>query len=127
MSPRVGAEGQHTLERLVLLDCDRGTSETVPANLLFVLIGALPKTDWLAGAVQRDRHGFLVTGVDVDQSACAWPLQRRPTRLETSMPGVYAVGDVRMGSVKRVASAVGEGSVVVPHIHEYLAEPTVLG
>lgn len=123
----VGADGKHTLETLVLRDCDRGTDETVPANLLFVLIGALPKTDWLAGAVQRDRHGFLITGVDVDQVTTGWPLRRRPTRFETSVPGVYAVGDVRMGSVKRVASAVGEGSVVVPHIHEYLVEPTVLG
>lgn len=82
------------------------------------MIGAQPHTDWLAGAVQRDRHGFLLTGRDVDAAAAAWPLARRPSHLETSLPGVFAVGDARMGSVKRVASAVGEGAVAVQAIHE---------
>jgi thioredoxin reductase (NADPH) len=122
----IGAEGDLTLERLVLRDCESGATETVPATMLFVLIGAEPHTDWLAGTVQRDRSGFLLTGVDVDRRA-GWPLERRPVRLETSMPGVYAVGDVRHGSYKRVASAVGEGAVVVPHIHEYLVAPVVIG
>jgi len=118
--------GDHALERLVLRDCARGTTRTVPAKLLFVLVGAQPHTDWLTGAVQRDRHGFLITGHGVDRTAAGWTIDRRPTRLETSMPGVFAAGDVRLGSVKRVASAVGEGAVAVQYIHEYLAAPAAV-
>jgi len=121
----VDADGGPTLERLVLRDCVSGATETLPAGLLFVLIGAQPHTDWLGGTVQRDRNGFLMTGADVDRAA-GWPLDRRPTRLETSLPGVFAAGDVRFGSVKRVASAVGEGAIAVQVIHEYLAAPAVL-
>ncbi len=122
----IGAEGDHMLERLVLRDCASGAIETVPARMLFVLIGVEPHTDWLDDTVQRNRSGFLLTGVDVDRRA-GWPLERRPVRLETSIPGVYAVGDVRLGSFKRVASAVGEGANVVPYIHEYLVAPVALG
>lgn len=115
----VAGEGEVTLKRLVLRDHAHDTQETVPAEVLFVMIGASPRTDWLAGAVERDRHGFVCTGPDVDRSR--FPLSRAPTRFETSMPGVFAAGDVRAGSAKRLASAVGEGSVSVQHVWEYLS------
>jgi thioredoxin reductase (NADPH) len=83
-----------------------------------VLIGAEPLTAWLPGQVGRDRWGFILTGQD---TGTRWPLRRAPFLLETSMPGVFAVGDVRRGTVKRVASAVGEGSIAIRLIHEYLA------
>ncbi|MBO0831000.1 MAG: hypothetical protein J2P29_03420, partial [Actinobacteria bacterium] len=95
-----------------------GRDETVPAAALFVMIGATPHTDWLPGDVARDRHGFILTGRDVpgnDSGDMAIPLP-----LETSLPGVFAAGDVRAGSVKRVASAVGEGSVAIPQVHQHL-------
>jgi thioredoxin reductase (NADPH) len=85
-----------------------------------VLIGASPRTDWLAGVVARDQRGFILSGRDVQ--ADGWPLQREPYVLETSVPGVFVAGDVRARSIKRVASAVGEGSMAVSLIHEYLAE-----
>lgn len=116
----VGAEGDERMERLAIRDRASNAVETIPAKLLFVLIGAVPHTDWLAGAVQRDARGFIVTGHDVDLGA--WPMDRKPMSFETSMPGVFAVGDVRLGSVKRVASAVGEGAVAVQHVHQYLEE-----
>ena len=85
------------------------------------MIGAQPRTDWLHESVQRDRHGFLLTGAEA--AAQGWPLDRQPHPYETTMPGLFAVGDVRGGSVKRVASAVGEGSVVVSQIHQFLSAP----
>ena len=90
--------------------------ETVPAGMLLVLIGALPQTEWLANAVECDDRGVVVTGGEVTSD-----VERTPLRLETSMPGVFAAGDVRRGSVKRVASAVGEGAIAVQLIHEYLS------
>jgi len=114
----VDAEGGHRLERISVRDGVTGAVETVPARMLFVLIGALPHTDWLAGAVQRDPRGYVATGVDVDLGG--WPIARPPLRHETSMPGVFAAGDVRLGSLQRVAAAVGEGSIVVQHVHQYL-------
>jgi len=118
----IGGEGQVQLERLRLRDRDRGTTETVPAEVLFVLIGAAPRTEWLSGVVRRDDHGFVLTGRDLDDVALRdWPLARPPMRYETSLPGVFAAGDVRSGSVKRIASAVGEGAVAVQEIEEYLA------
>lgn len=122
----VDGEGDVMLERIVLLDHARGTKETVPADILFVLIGAEPHTEWLAGTLQRDRQGFVITGRDLDRAGGGWGFGREPMRLEMSMPGVFAVGDVRLGSAKRVASAVGEGAVVVQYIHEYLASPAAL-
>jgi thioredoxin reductase (NADPH) len=92
----------------------------VPASGLFVLIGTETHTGWLPSAVQRDDQGFVVTGADVDPAR--WPLQRPPFALETSLPGVFAAGDIRANGVKRVAAAVGEGAVSVPMIHRYLAE-----
>jgi thioredoxin reductase (NADPH) len=90
---------------------------------MFVFIGAIPHTDWLEGVVARDEHGFLLTGPDLaEHDLTGWPLDRRPYLLEASVPGVFAAGDVRHGSIKRVASAVGEGSVAVMFVHRYLGE-----
>jgi thioredoxin reductase (NADPH) len=120
----VGGDGRVQLERLTLRDRSSGKEETVPAEVLFVLIGAAPRTDWLPPAVRRDGNGFVITGRDLDDDALrVWPLARPPMRYETSLPGVFAAGDVRSGSVKRVASAVGEGAVAVQEIEEYLASP----
>jgi thioredoxin reductase (NADPH) len=95
--------------------------ETLRLDALFALIGAQPRTEWLAEAVERDEHGFICTSAEVPRTRT--PGAFVPGRLETSMPGVFAVGDVRSGSVKRVASAVGEGAVAVQYVHEYLAAP----
>jgi thioredoxin reductase (NADPH) len=94
---------------------------------LFVLIGAQPHTEWLAGMVQRDAKGFILTGPDVKREETEWPLERQPKPFETSVPGVFAAGDVRHGSAKRVGSAVGQGAMAMPFIHEYLGEPVPLG
>lgn len=111
--------GQGHLEHLELRDLASGAEQTVPADALFVLIGSRPFTDWLPSELAKDEHGFLLTGDDVSR---AWPLERHPFLLETSMPGVLAVGDVRHGSVKRVAAAVGEGATAVQFVHRVLAE-----
>jgi thioredoxin reductase (NADPH) len=98
--------------------------ETVPAHSLFVLIGAAPHTEWLATTLARDEFGFILTGRDaatVDSGAVRWPLDRAPYMLETTTPGVFAAGDVRHDSIKRVASAVGEGSMAVQFVHQYMA------
>ncbi|MDQ4044108.1 MAG: FAD-dependent oxidoreductase [Chloroflexota bacterium] len=120
----VDGHGASRLERLVLQDAS-GTRTEVPARALFVLIGARPRTEWLDGSVQRE-GGYIVTCRDLGQQlgglATTWSLDRLPLPMETSMPGVFAVGDVRHQSVKRVASAVGEGSIAVFSIHQYLAE-----
>ncbi len=113
-----GGEGR--LEYLELRDADTGERRTVAADGLFVLIGARPRTEWLPAEIARDQHGFLLTGADL-RADHRWPLERRPSLLETSMPGVFASGDVRHGSVKRVASAVGEGSIAIQLIHSLLA------
>ena len=93
--------------------------------MLFRSIGALPRTEWLANVVERDERGFILTGPDLirnGQLPKGWPLERDPFLLETNVPGVFAVGDVRHGSIKRVASGVGEGSVAVQFIHQYLSK-----
>jgi thioredoxin reductase (NADPH) len=113
-----GGGGSGHLEQLLLRDRDSGEAELVPAAGLFVLIGAQPLTGWLPEAIRRDRWGFVLTGADADEH---WPLQRAPFLLETSTPGVFAAGDVRNGSIKRVASAVGDGSIAIRLIHDYLA------
>jgi thioredoxin reductase (NADPH) len=118
-----GGAGNGRLESLTLLDQVSGVTETVPAAAVFVLIGAEPRTQWLPNDLRRDRWGFVVTGPDLmagGHPPDSWPLQRPPMLLESSLPGVFAVGDVRCGSVKRVASAVGEGSVAIRLIHDYL-------
>ena len=115
----VGGGGDGWLEHLRLRDLASGEEETVPAVGLFLMIGAHPHTDWLPADVSRDSRGFILTGPDVPASA--WPLERSPFALETSMPGVFAAGDARHGSVKRVASAVGEGSMAIQSLHGLLA------
>jgi thioredoxin reductase (NADPH) len=117
----IGAAGGRALEQITLLDHAREKKETAPAEVLFALIGAEPHTEWLSGTLERDPQGFILTGASVDGGREGPSAGRPPTRLETSMPGVYAVGDVRWGSVKRVAAAVGEGAVAVQYVHEYLA------
>jgi thioredoxin reductase (NADPH) len=115
----IAAEGEDGhLKRLVLRDPEGERREDVDA--CFVFIGALPRTDWLEGVVARDERGFILAGTDVRNRG--WPLRREPQALETSIPGVFVAGDVRARSIKRVASAVGEGSMAVSLIHQYLAE-----
>ncbi len=116
----VGGDGGERLQVLQIRNRASGAVETIPARFLFVLIGALPHTDWLDGAVQRDAKGFIPTGHGVDP--VRWPLQRPPMNFETSVPGMFAVGDVRLGSMKRVASAVGEGAGAIQNVHQYLEE-----
>jgi thioredoxin reductase (NADPH) len=112
----VGGGGDGWLDHLVLRDCPTGREETVDADGLFVLIGVRPHTDWLPAEIDRDSRGFILTGPDLPDGH-DWPLDRSPFLLETSMPGVFATGDVRHGSAKRVASAVGEGSVAIQLLH----------
>ena len=118
-----GGAGPGRLDRLTLTGLDSGATETMPASALFVLIGAEPRTQWLPDAVRRDPSGFVLTGTDLirdGQAPVDWPLGRLPMFLESSLPGVFAVGDVRHGSVKRVASAVGEGSIAIHLVHSHL-------
>ncbi|GAB7189546.1 FAD-dependent oxidoreductase [Kineococcus sp. NUM-3379] len=119
-----GARGSEHLEQLCLRDTRTGATEVVDAGWLFVFIGAEPHTDWLGEEFVRDRRGFLVTGPDLldakGRPPAGWPLERDPFLLECSVPGVFAAGDVRAASVKRVASAVGEGALAVSHVHRYL-------
>jgi thioredoxin reductase (NADPH) len=114
----VGGGGRPHLQRLTVRDLDSDATETVEAAALFLMIGALPHTDWLRGVVALDERGFVRTGSDVGGH---WPMDRPPLLLETSLPGVFAAGDVRQGSVKRVASAVGEGAVAIQLVHAYLS------
>lgn len=116
----VGGDGDERLETLQVRNRASGAVETIPARFLFVLIGALPHTDWLDGTVQRDAKGFIPTGRRVDPEL--WPLQRPPMNFETSVPGLFAVGDVRLESMKRVASAVGEGAGAIQNVHQYLEQ-----
>jgi thioredoxin reductase (NADPH) len=110
----------------VLQDTSSGVREQVPAGWLFVFIGALPQTEWLGEAFVRDARGFLLTGPDLlgreGSRPAGWPLDRDPYLLEASVPGVFVAGDVRAASVKRVASAVGEGALAITLVHRYLGE-----
>jgi len=119
------AHGETHLEEISVLCSDTGKTERVPASAMFIFIGALPRTDWLAGVLERDERGFLLTGPDLmrgGERPKGWTPDRDPFLLETNVPGIFAVGDVRHGSVKRVASGVGEGSVAVQFIHQYLSK-----
>ncbi len=115
------AEGGERLERLTIENVTTEESETVPASCLFVFIGAAPRTQWLDGLIARDEGGFLLTG-EAAIPVTDWDESRPPDPLETSVPGVFAAGDVRAGSVKRVGAAVGEGSAAVQYIHRWLGE-----
>jgi thioredoxin reductase (NADPH) len=119
----VACDGDGHLETLTLANSDSGVTETAAASWLFVFIGATPHTEWLGRDVVRDEKGFVVTGHDLLHPAHAgrWPLTRAPFALETSVPGVFAAGDVRLDSMKRVAAAVGEGAMSVYLVHRYLA------
>ena len=114
----IAAEGDGHLSALRIRDGDGERDE--PVDAAFVFIGAAPRTDWLEGVVARDERGFILAGADA--KAAGWSLKRDPYLLETTVPGVFVAGDVRARSIKRVASAVGEGSMAVSLIHEYLAE-----
>jgi thioredoxin reductase (NADPH) len=113
------AHGDGHLQTVTLRGSD-GTTEEVEAVAMFIFIGARPETDWLDGQVQRDGRGFILSGPDLGRPK-GWPLERDPFLLETSLPGVFVAGDVRAGSVKRVASSVGEGAMAVRFVHEHLA------
>jgi thioredoxin reductase (NADPH) len=120
----VDGSGGQRLERLTLRDLGSGETDTVPATALFVLIGAQPHAQWLPNSILRDQHGFILTDSDLATDGYKeFPPEREPLLLETSIPGVFAVGDVRHGSVKRVASAVGEGGNAIQSVHKYLAQP----
>ena len=117
--------GDTHLKEISVLCSDTKKIERVPASSMFIFIGALPRTDWLGDAIERDERGFILTGPDLmhgGERPKNWAVDRDPFLLETNVPGVFAVGDVRHGSVKRVASGVGEGSVAVQFIHQYLSK-----
>ena len=118
----VEVHGQNRLEAITIRDA-AGMTETIPTNALFLFIGARPPTEWLEGVVQRDHQGFIVTGPDLQPRPSGWSLNRRPFPLESSVPGIFAAGDVRHGSVKRVAAGMGEGATAVQCIHTYMESP----
>ncbi|MEH2090008.1 FAD-dependent oxidoreductase [Nostoc sp.] len=120
----VEVKGEEHLEAIAIAHANTGQTETVPARSLFIFIGASPKTDWLDGVIQRDAQGFIITGPDLvhnGKSPRGWSLERSPFLLETNIPGIFAAGDVRYGSIKRVASGVGEGSIAIQFVHRYLS------
>jgi thioredoxin reductase (NADPH) len=114
------AVGDDHLQKLILIDNRTGSTEEVTCGRMFVFIGAAPRTEWLDGVVARDNHGFILAGPDL-RNVCGWTLDRPPHHLETSVPGVFVAGDVRAESAKRVAAAVGEGSMAVMLVHRYLS------
>lgn len=121
----IDGEGEGRLEAVLVRERSSGACERLAAAGLFVMIGAVPRTEWLEGTIARDSEGFLLTGPDLPSDrrrANAWPLERSPMLLETSAPGVFAAGDVRHGSIKRVTTAMGEGATVVHLVHRYLEE-----
>ncbi|NNC92488.1 MAG: FAD-dependent oxidoreductase [Acidimicrobiia bacterium] len=121
----VRAVGDDHLEAIELENVASGEKETVPASFLFIFIGAVPTHDWLASTIDCDEDGYILTGPDLltdNQLPQGWPLPRHPYHLETSVPGIFATGDVRHGSIRRVAGAVGEGSTAIQLVHRYLAE-----
>ena len=121
----VEVKGQDKLESVVISNSQTGEQQTLPATALFIFIGAMPRTDWLDGVVERDEQGFILAGSDLVKNGRrpkGWTFDRDPFLLETSVPGIFVAGDVRYGSVKRVASGVGEGSIAVQFIHRYLSE-----
>jgi len=117
--------GEDHLETITIACRSSGDTREVPASGLFIFIGAEPRTAWLDSAVERDERGFILTGQDLlhdGKRPKGWSADRDPGLLETNVPGVFAVGDVRHGSIKRVASGVGEGSVAIQFVHQYLSK-----
>jgi thioredoxin reductase (NADPH) len=120
----VEAHGQDRLEAISIACGHSGKTDRVPATSMFIFIGAQPKTEWLGDTVERDERGFIMTGTDLVHGGRPpknWTLDRDPYLLEASIPGVFAIGDVRHGSVKRVASSVGEGAIAVQFVHQHLS------
>ena len=119
----VEASGQDRLEAITITDRDTGQTETTPAAAMFIFIGAVPHSELVAGVVERNPAGFILTGPDLVQNGhrpSNWKLKRDPYLLETSVPGIFAAGDIRQGAVRRVASAVGQGAIAISLLHEYL-------
>jgi thioredoxin reductase (NADPH) len=121
-----GTAVDDSLAEIEISHLEGGSTEVVPAAGLFLFIGSTPHTGWLEGTVQRDEEGYVLVGADVDRAALADPA-RAPLPLETSVPGVFAIGDARRGSAKRVATAVGDGAAVVQLVHTYLETPATVG
>ena len=119
----VAAHGDEQLERITVRDTAGGAEQEMELAAMFVFIGARPQTEWLPDAVARDKRGFVLAGSELllEDVRPRWRLERNPYLLETTMPGLFVAGDVRSQSMKRVASAVGEGSMAVSFVHEYLA------
>jgi thioredoxin reductase (NADPH) len=122
----VEALGGEHLESLKIRNEETGITQTIPASAVFIFIGAKPRTDWLADLIAMDNRGFIYTGSDLPKAEGSslpkgWKLDRQPFLLETNVPGIFAAGDVIHGSIKRVASAVGAGSICVQMIHQHLA------
>jgi thioredoxin reductase (NADPH) len=120
----VEVKGDTRLESVTIANSESGKTETFPTVALFIFIGAVPRTEWIADLVERDSAGFVMAGPDLmhdGQRPKGWTQQRDPFLLETSVPGIFVAGDVRHSSIKRIASAVGEGAMSVAFIHQYLA------
>jgi thioredoxin reductase (NADPH) len=119
----VEAHGSERLEAVTIKNIDTAETETLPTPALFVFIGAVPHTELVAGVVARNNAGFILTGDDLIRNGRrppTWKLRRDPFLLETSVPGIFAVGDVRQGAIRRVGSAVGQGASVINFVHQYL-------
>jgi len=119
-----GVQGSGSLETVTVAHSETGQQEILPAAALFIFIGAVPRTEWVADVVARDAHGFILTGPELTRGGRrprGWPLEREPFFLEASVPGIFVAGDVRSQSIKRIASAVGEGAMAVAFIHQHLA------
>ena len=117
----VAAHGEDTLDAIDVRDAGSGVTDRHASGGLFIFIGADAETGWLPAEIALDQRGYVLTGPDV-KAAEAWALERDPYLLETSVPGIFACGDVRSGPVKRVAAAVGEGSMTIAFVHQYLKE-----
>ena len=120
-------DGEERLESVTIYNSKNGENTTFPISSIFIFIGAQPRTDWLSGVIERDRNGFILTGPDLmlpdrNSRPRGWTVDRDPFLLETNIPGVFAAGDVRLGSVKRVASGVGEGAIAIQFVHQYLTK-----
>jgi thioredoxin reductase (NADPH) len=119
----VEARGKDRLESITIVNKDTGETQTLPAAAVFLFIGAVPHSDLVAGVVERNHAGFILTGQDLIHEGSRpknWKLKRDPFPLETSVPGIFAAGDVRQGAVRRVASAVGQGAITINLVHQYL-------